>query len=243
MRGVLLLGAAAAALASNAPDFELIRNPLPSDFCDPTAQGESGYLKVSDSNGNKAYFYQAWTSRGNPATDPVALWLTGGPGCSSQLALYMENGPCQVNADGSGTVYNPYSWNANASMIWLDQPAGAGFSTGDTDTTAGQTSEDIWYFLQAYFAAHPEQVANEFYITGESYGGASRPVPVPAVRHCILPGASSLCFRGLLSLAPSLLLLQGTTSPPRPPISLTTTTTCSPARSRSTWLASQSATA
>lgn len=172
MRGLLLLAAAAAALASNAPDFELIRNPLPSDFCDPTAQGESGYLKVSDSNGNKAYFYQAWTSRGNPSTDPVALWLTGGPGCSSQLALYMENGPCQVNADGSGTVYNQYSWNANASVLWLDQPAGAGFSTGDTDTTAGQTSEDIWYFLQAYFAAHPDQLANEFYITGESYGGA-----------------------------------------------------------------------
>jgi len=149
MRSTLVAATLAAALA--APTYQLVRNPLPPRFCDPTSQGESGYLKIQDEFGSKSYFYQFWQSRHQPSTDPVALWLTGGPGCSSQLALYTENGPCEVNSDGT-VSFNPYAWNQNASVIWLDQPAGAGFSTGDTDTNQAGTSEDIWYFLQAFFS-------------------------------------------------------------------------------------------
>ena len=67
------------------------------------------------------------------------MWLTGGPGCSSVLALLSENGPCSVAADGKSTVANPYSWNANATVIWLDQPAGVGFSYG----TENDKNEDM----------------------------------------------------------------------------------------------------
>jgi hypothetical protein len=37
----------------------------------------------------------AWLveSEYNAATDPVVLWLTGGPGCSSMDAFIYENGP------------------------------------------------------------------------------------------------------------------------------------------------------
>ena len=56
--------------------------------------------------------------------------MTGGPGCSSEVALFGENGPCQVNADGTDTITNPYSWNSNATVIYIDQPAGTGFSYG-----------------------------------------------------------------------------------------------------------------
>jgi cathepsin A (carboxypeptidase C) len=58
------------------------------------------------------------------------MWLTGGPGCSSQLALLSENGPCSVTADGMSTVNNPFSWNTNANIMWVDQPAGVGYSYG-----------------------------------------------------------------------------------------------------------------
>ena len=47
--------------------------------------------------------------------------LNGGPGCSSSTGLLFELGPCSVNADGTGTEFNPYSWNNNASVIFLDQ--------------------------------------------------------------------------------------------------------------------------
>lgn len=70
---------------------------------------------------------------------PLLLWLTGGPGCSSILALLMENGPIQVDAAKSGedddfTLHeysvesNPYSWTEHANVLWLDSPVGAGFS-------------------------------------------------------------------------------------------------------------------
>lgn len=46
-------------------------------------------------------------------------------GCSSSLALFGENGPLTVNDDLSLNV-NPYSWNSNATVVWVDQPVGTG---------------------------------------------------------------------------------------------------------------------
>ena len=34
--------------------------------------------------------------------------LNGGPGCSSMIGLFQENGPCTVNADGATTALNPF---------------------------------------------------------------------------------------------------------------------------------------
>jgi cathepsin A (carboxypeptidase C) len=47
--------------------------------------------------------------------------MTGGPGCSSEVALFGENGPCQVNTAGTNTTSNPYSWNSNANLLYIDQ--------------------------------------------------------------------------------------------------------------------------
>ena len=54
-------------------------------------------------------------------------------GCSSILALFVENGPCSVNEFANGTVPNPYSWNSNANILWLDQPVGK--SIGGAEST------------------------------------------------------------------------------------------------------------
>merc|ERR1719473_2193904 len=81
-------------------------------YCDPNVQQYSGYFSLS--TGDKHYFYWYFESRGAPATDPVVLWLTGGPGCSSEVALFGENGPCKVSADGMTTTLNAQSWNTHA---------------------------------------------------------------------------------------------------------------------------------
>ena len=96
-------------------------------LCD-TVKQYSGYYKLT--TGDKHYFYWMFESRSKPSTDPVLLWMTGGPGCSSEVALFGENGPCKVNGEGIGTERNPYSWNTNANLIYIDQPTGTGFSYG-----------------------------------------------------------------------------------------------------------------
>lgn len=54
-------------------------------------------------------FYFFFESR-NSKKDPVVIWLTGGPGCSSELAVFYENGPFKI-ADNMSLVWNDYGWD------------------------------------------------------------------------------------------------------------------------------------
>ena len=129
---------------------------------------------------------------------PLVVWLTGGPGCSSSLALLTENGPCSVNDDGASTSVNPYSWTESAHVLWLDQPANVGYSYGqDNDTNEEMISEDAYYFLQAFFRSEDGQKYknNPLFIVGESYGGHY----APAIAHRIWRGNKDV-KEGLLSL-------------------------------------------
>ncbi|KAH8059100.1 serine carboxypeptidase [Aureococcus anophagefferens] len=123
MMAIKLLSLAAAAAASGFLD-ETTNTTL----CDDVKQF-AGYYKLTTGK-SKNYFYWFFESRSAPSTDPVVLWMTGGPGCSSEVALFGENGPCKVNADGSATTKNAHSWNSNANVLYIDQPTGTGFSYG-----------------------------------------------------------------------------------------------------------------
>lgn len=54
-------------------------------------------------------FYFFFESRQNKA-DPVVIWLTGGPGCSSELAMFYENGPFHV-ANNLSLTWNDFGWD------------------------------------------------------------------------------------------------------------------------------------
>jgi carboxypeptidase C (cathepsin A) len=121
-------------------------------------------------------------SEGNPASDPVLLWLNGGPGSSSLVGLLTENGQLQTNDDSinnkSGNItliYNPYSWSQHANVLYLEQPKGVGFSYCTQGTECVNTDESVGTeaadFLERWFAAFSEYKSNDFYITGESYAG------------------------------------------------------------------------
>ncbi|KAL9314790.1 hypothetical protein ACSQ67_020242 [Phaseolus vulgaris] len=118
-------------------------------------------------------FYFFFESR-NSKDDPVVIWLTGGPGCGSELALFYENGPFHI-ANNLSLLWNDYGWDQASNILFVDQPTGTGFSytSDDSDIRHDETgvSNDLYDFLQEFFKAHPEFVKNDFYITGESYAG------------------------------------------------------------------------
>jgi len=149
-----------------------------SGICDATVKQHSGYFKIDESGKtNQNYFYWMFESRSKPSTDPFILWMTGGPGCSGQLALLNENGPCKVNKDMT-TMKNEFSWTNNANVLWIDQPTGVGFSYGDKgdyDHDEAGIRDDMYHFLLEFFAAHPEYAKLPFYVFGESYGGHFAP--------------------------------------------------------------------
>ena len=97
---------------------------LPGLSPNPPFAHDSGYLPV----GSKQMHYWFAESQGSPTNDPLVLWLNGGPGCSSMEGMLYENGPFRIQDDGKTVQLNNYSWNKLANMLYLESPAGVGFS-------------------------------------------------------------------------------------------------------------------
>jgi carboxypeptidase C (cathepsin A) len=139
----------------------------------------SGYLQIPNS-GNKELHYVLYASQNNPKTDPLVLWLNGGPGCSSMEGAFMENGPYIFSETNSTMFANPYTWNKNASMLYLEAPAGVGYSMlgslSNNNTNDNQTASDNLQALFQWFSYFPEYKTNTFYIAGESYAGIYVPL-------------------------------------------------------------------
>ncbi|CAG9764111.1 unnamed protein product [Ceutorhynchus assimilis] len=132
----------------------------------------AGYYPIQHSHAAKM-FYFFFESRKNKK-DPVVIWLTGGPGCSSELAVFYENGPFKI-ANNLSLVWNEFGWDKVSNLLYVDQPTGTGFSytTDQRDIRHDEdgVSNDLYDFLQAFFGEHPEYASNDFFITGESYAG------------------------------------------------------------------------
>ncbi|CAM1505608.1 Fc.00g112450.m01.CDS01 [Cosmosporella sp. VM-42] len=139
-----------------------------------TVKQYSGYL--DDEEEDKHLFYWFFESRNDPKNDPVVLWLNGGPGCSSLTGLFLELGPASIDKKLK-IVNNPYSWNNNASVIFLDQPVNVGFSySGGSVSNTVAAGKDVYALLTLFFKQFPEYAKQDFHIAGESYAGHYIPV-------------------------------------------------------------------
>ncbi|OJD15711.1 hypothetical protein AJ78_04046 [Emergomyces pasteurianus Ep9510] len=134
----------------------------------------SGYL--DDNTNDKHLFYWFFESRNDPENDPVVLWLNGGPGCSSLTGLFLELGPSSITKHLK-VEYNPYSWNSNASIIFLDQPVNVGYSySGGSVSDTNAAAKDVYALLTLFFEQFPQYASQFFHIAGESYAGHYIPV-------------------------------------------------------------------
>lgn len=113
----------------------------------------------------------------------------------------MELGPCRIkpadsSAEQPSVEFNPFSWNNNASLIFIDQPVGVGFSYADYGEHVGRTEEaaiDVAAFVAIFMEtfirgkrfSHVDGKLTRtkdkhekvnFHLAGESYGGRYLPV-------------------------------------------------------------------
>uniref|UniRef100_A0A669DDX4 Carboxypeptidase n=1 Tax=Oreochromis niloticus TaxID=8128 RepID=A0A669DDX4_ORENI len=135
----------------------------------PSFKQYSGYLSVAD---GKHLHYWFVESQNKPSSDPLVLWLNGGPGCSSLDGLLTEHGPFLI-----------------ANMLYLESPAGVGFSYSDDQkyaTNDTEVSMNNYLALKEFFRLFPEYSKNELFLTGESYGG----IYIPTLAERVMEDAS-----------------------------------------------------
>ena len=156
----------------------------------------SGFFPTTlDGSTGSMLHYWLTLSENSPATDPLVVWLQGGPGCSSLFGMMYENGQLHFSGEKDNStgvpllVQNPYAWTKVANMLWLEQPVGVGFSycvanNCSCDYEGCAFDVDAYNFFVNFFAAYPELAKLDFHISGESYGG----VYVPYIADAVLTG-------------------------------------------------------
>ncbi|KAG7571826.1 Peptidase S10 serine carboxypeptidase [Arabidopsis suecica] len=159
-----------------------LEGPLPFEL-------ETGYIGIGEEEELQSFYYFIKSEK-NPEEDPLLIWISGGPGCSSISALLFENGPVTIklevyNGSLPSLVSTTYSWTKMANILFLDQPIGVGFSYKKTPNLdkSSDTIEvlRIYEFLQKWLGEHPEFSSNTFYVGGDSYSGKIVPAIVDKI--------------------------------------------------------------
>ena len=188
LRRAPLLAAAAPLLARAAIPEHLVHSlptfPAPIPF-----RMYSGYLEVDGPFVENPYDkirvrYELHMSQSGNASDPLVSWHQGGPGWSSVFGSYGEMGYFQLGGGlGDGNFVNAYAWNQRAHMLYIDGPVGSAHPIGFSSCYRGgelafpcswnDTSQAEAYTrtLLEFLKHYPELQQNDYYISGESYGG------------------------------------------------------------------------
>ncbi|CAI5995227.1 unnamed protein product [Closterium sp. NIES-65] len=126
----------------------------------------AGYIPVGPA-GRKRLFYWLTESVTAPLTKPLVLWLNGATPFCCLLVLRAHTSPLTFPAR------SPV--RAVANVLFLDSPAGAGFSyslaASDLATGDNQTAQDTVQFLRAFLRRHPRYNGRKLLLAGESYAG------------------------------------------------------------------------
>ncbi|KAE9457257.1 hypothetical protein C3L33_10840, partial [Rhododendron williamsianum] len=116
------------------------------------------YVGVDESEDVQLFYYFAKSDL-NPREDPLVLWLTGGPGCSSF----------------TGFAYEVEQDDDELKIALRSVAASLAIHTG--------LMAESFIILQ-WLIDHPEFLSNPFYVAGDSYSG----ITVPTVAHLISDG-------------------------------------------------------
>ncbi|KAF7535348.1 hypothetical protein G7054_g5477 [Neopestalotiopsis clavispora] len=158
-------------LNNNTQKFAVDGASLP-EFSFDIGESYAGLLPItSDPNDpNKLWFW--FVPSTNPeATKEIIVFFNGGPGCSSQIGMFYENGPFLWQDGTLEPVSNPWAWSKLTNVMWIDQPVNTGYSTG-TPTVENQSdvADQFLGFWKNFIDTFSLQGA-DVYLSGQSYAG------------------------------------------------------------------------
>ncbi|CAO3608033.1 unnamed protein product [Cunninghamella blakesleeana] len=136
----------------------------------------AGHIEVSPETNGNLFFWMLEQEKAK-TTNKLIFWLNGGPGCSSMDGMFLENGPYRVNPDLTLSV-NPGGWQDQATIVFLDQPVGTGFSYANGNGfmhNLDQIADEFIVFLDKFMEVFPYLQERELYIAGESFAGTYIP--------------------------------------------------------------------
>ncbi|KAJ0182078.1 hypothetical protein K1T71_002800 [Dendrolimus kikuchii] len=147
----------------------------PSYFLNVTSH--SGFLTIDEKYGSNTFFWY-FPVMGKPVNKtPWIIWLQGGPGASSIAGLFDEIGPFQFK-DGI-LKKREWSWASNYSLLFIDNPVGAGYSFTNSPDGFIQDMDvcgtHLYIALRQFLMIFPELQKVPLFIAGESYAGRYLP--------------------------------------------------------------------
>lgn len=171
-----------------------------------TTEHWSGFVEVDKASGTHLFYVLAMSAH-SPSTDPIVWWMNGGPGASSLAGMFGENGPLLLAGDSKTLFPNPYAWNHNANVLFVEFAPGIGNSFCDNSTVgdlphcsaadrdAGACSpclaSDATVAAQNVILAEtlfagdaplfPKMKGRALYLAGESYAGVYIPTLAQAI--------------------------------------------------------------
>ncbi|KAI0960156.1 hypothetical protein AcW1_004754 [Taiwanofungus camphoratus] len=118
-------------------------------------------------------FFVMIKARRSADKERLMFWFNGGPGCSSFDGLMMEVGPWRIDGKG-GLQTVEGGWEEYTTIVYVDQPAGTGFSYTSTNHYVHdlpEASRQFVQFLTNFYMVFPEYRHVDTYLGGESYAG------------------------------------------------------------------------
>lgn len=132
----------------------------------------SGFITTNKQRQSNLFFLYMEASI-NPEHAPLMVYLQGGPGKSSLFGQFLESGPLAV--DSGGRLHRrPHTVQKMFNVVYVDQPAGAGFSFTKSPRGYARSTADcvkgLREFLRQLLIVFPELRNRPVYVAGESYG-------------------------------------------------------------------------
>jgi hypothetical protein len=144
-----------------------------------------------------------WESKRLPATDPIIVWIMGGPGVSPAGLFFGFGGPFTIDPKTALWKDNKFGFNQFANILCASYPYGVGDSGINNKKwmhgKAKNMPANFVRFVQGWWDNHPEYQSNDLYLSGDSATGQLFPViynHAVQVKPAFLPNVKGFLFDG-----------------------------------------------